>query len=533
MIKKMVVLVFFLLSCVNAQWPTNIVPRLIFYARPAVIPAEPTALQHYLRYITFAWFETWATCNDTAVGPLFLGTLRRTNQATNCTLINKNTAYAYAAYRILSQPLLSQFWQANFDAMMAEFGLDPNNTSTDTSTPIGLGNFIGNAVKDFMNNDGMNANGELSKDPSQGTAWGVPYSDYTHYSPRQTTYELTDPNHFQPTLENRIGANGPFQGAARFFGNSGLNVVQNYATPQMRFTKPFAFRSPKSMMNDFPQVTAKYGGNIARHNAYLQQAAAVLNQSAHLTDQDKLEAEFFESKNLAFGSPLPFLAANTVGTISGQQPWTVDDFVVWEFLINAAVWDAVILGWSVKRQRDTVRPVTAIRFLYKNAMVSAWGGPGKGTQTISGAGWQPYLRTMAHSEYPSGSSCMCVAFAEANRQWFGHDNFGFAFPVTKGSSSVEPGFVPAVNMTLGPYATFTQYAQVCGQSRLKAGVHFQQSINDALEHCGQVATKGATLWRKYLAGTVTEPVDVNDRSQYHAPASSLALNSNDDEDEED
>jgi len=487
------------------------VPRLIFYARPAVIPNEPSILMHTLRYITFSWFETWATCNDTAVGPLFLGTLRRTNQAVNCTLINKNTAYAYAAYRILSQPLLAQY-QSNFDAMMAEFGLDPNDTNQDPSTPIGLGNKIGFAVRDFQRHDGMNSQGDLSAVPGMGNFYGLPYSDYTSYFPIQTPYFLWAPDRWQPLLESRTGGNGPFLAGVKIFGDSGIQSAQTYATPQMHFARAFGYNDSTPFMANFSRIEANFLAGGARRAAYVQQANDIINASASLTDQKKIECEFFDSKNLAFGTPLPFLAANTRGTISGQTPWTVDDWVVWEFLVNAAVWDAVILAWSVKRERDSVRPVTAIHFLYPNQTINSWGGPGKGTVSQPGAAFRSWLRTMAHSEYPSASTCMCAAFAEANRQWFGNDNFhNFSFPVAQYSSGIEPGVVPASNLTVGPFATFTQYQQTCGLSRFNAGVHFMQAVNDSQTNCPILAKVAADLWRKYLAGTVTVPVNVTDR----------------------
>jgi len=172
-----------------------------------------------------------------------------------------------------------------------------------------------------------------------------------------------------------------------------------------------------------------------------------------------------------------------------------------------------------------VRPISAVRFLFKNQMINSWGGTGRGTVSQKGEAFKPWLRTMAHSEYPSGSACMCAAWTEANRQWYGgSDNmFNFAFPVTAGTSGIEPGVVPAVNMTVGPFATFTIYEQRCGQSRHKAGVHFQQSIDDALANCGILGKTSADLWRAYLAGTVTEPVDVNDRPHFHGDSE----NSND------
>jgi len=111
---------------------------------------------------------------------------------------------------------------------------------------------------------------------------------------------------------------------------------------------------------------------------------------------------------------------------------------------------------------------------------------------------------------------MCAAFAEANRQWFGSDDFhNFSFPVTQYSSGIEPGVVPASNMTVGPFATFTQYQQACGLSRFNAGVHFMQAVDDAQANCPIIGKVAATLWRSYLAGTVTQPVNVTDRPVFH------------------
>jgi hypothetical protein len=53
---------------------------------------------------------------------------------------------------------------------MAELGYDINDTSTDVTTPSGIGNVACAAVLDFRRNDGSNQLGNLS--PS-----GVPYAD--------------------------------------------------------------------------------------------------------------------------------------------------------------------------------------------------------------------------------------------------------------------------------------------------------------------------------------------------------------------
>ena len=49
--------------------------------------------------------------------------------------------------------------------------------------------------------------------------------------------------------------------------------------------------------------------------------------------------------------------------------------------------------WECKRFYDYVRPVSAIRFLYKDQSVQAWGGPFQGTQVIRGDQFQSYIRT--------------------------------------------------------------------------------------------------------------------------------------------
>ena len=59
---------------------------------------------------------------------------------------------------------------------------------------------------------------------------------------------------------------------------------------------------------------------------------------------------------------------------------------------------------------DAIRPISAIRYTYGDSPITAWLGPGKGTGATTGNGYRSYLRTMQHSDYPSGSGC---AFRDA------------------------------------------------------------------------------------------------------------------------
>ena len=46
---------------------------------------------------------------------------------------------------------------------------------------------------------------------------------------------------------------------------------------------------------------------------------------------------------------------------------------------------------------DAVRPLTAIRYLYKDGNVTSWGGPGKGTvDNLPADQWRSYLGDADH-----------------------------------------------------------------------------------------------------------------------------------------
>ncbi|CAN0423470.1 unnamed protein product, partial [Scytosiphon promiscuus] len=42
-----------------------------------------------------------------------------------------------------------------------------------------------------------------------------------------------------------------------------------------------------------------------------------------------------------------------------------------------------------------------------DTLVKTSAGPGEGAQTIKASEWEPLIKTMAHSEFPSASACVC------------------------------------------------------------------------------------------------------------------------------
>ena len=138
-----------------------------------------------------------------------------------------------------------------------------------------------------------------------------------------------------------------------------------------------------------------------------------------------------------------------------------------------------IAAWDAKRHFDSARPVTAIRYYLAGKRVRAWAGPFQGTREISGEDWQPYQPTSVvtppFSEFVSGHSTFSAASAEVLRRFTGSDDFGASIEIPAGSSRIEPGIVPARNITLS-WRTFTDAADQAGMSRRYGGILSQREI---------------------------------------------------------
>ena len=175
------------------------------------------------------------------------------------------------------------------------------------------------------------------------------------------------------------------------------------------------------------------------------------------------------------------------------------------FGLTNAIHDAGICAWDNKCRFASVRPITAIRYLYDGQSVTAWAGPYQGTRAIDGGAWFPYqlstFPTPPFPEYSSGHSNFSAAGAEILRLFTGRDVFGASVSFPAGSSRVEPGTVPAHNLTLS-WSSFSEGAAQAGISRRYGGIHFEQGDLDARE-TGRAA--GRSAWARaltYFKGTV-------------------------------
>lgn len=425
---------------------------------------DATLVLRITTIVTNAWYDASAPYHPTAQGIYSRLGRRPAAEATNH---NINVATLYASYRVLNSLLPKR--TATWRAMMASAGLNPDDTTENTVTPVGIGNLAGKAIVAFRERDGMNQLGDAG-----GRQYNrQPYSDYTGYEPVNTAYDLRDPSRWQP----RVVSSG-----------NGLFGVQQFVTPQYGRTRAHSYEDPNRFTVPRPDASDPRRSRAA----YRAQADEVLAASANLTDHQKMAAELFNNKILSLGFSAVFAAQS--------RGLSLLDFIHLDFVTNLAAFDTGVAVWNQKARWDAVRPFSAIRHLYGNRKVTAWGGPGRGTVTdLPASQWKEYLNVADHPEYPSGSASFCGAHAQAARRFLGSDTLNWFVPAPKGSSLIEPGVTPASDIVLS-WATWSDFEQECGLTRLWGGVHFRSSIEEGLPFGRAIGEIAYQFFRRHVDG---------------------------------
>jgi hypothetical protein len=366
---------------------------------------------------------------------------------------------------------------------MRRLGYDIGDFSTDTATPTGIGNVTARAVLDFRHRDGAN---QLADEP--GGTPGVAYSDYTGYAPANPPMDIRVP--FDPTSVVDRNSWQPL----RYVDGSGNLVTPGFVGAQWQRVTTFAL-SPGSLRSS--TGPAKYGSP-----EFLSQARALLDLSAGLTDGQKMIAEYWADGPR---SELPPGHWNVIAQFvsrrdhRGDHAHGVELDVKLFFALTNAISDAGCSAWDNKRAFNSVRPITAIRTLFRVQTVRAWAGPYQGTKPIVGASWFPYqpttFPTPPFPEYSSGHSTFSAAGAEILKRFTHSDRFGGLVTLPAGSSTIEPGAVPASDLVLS-WPTFSDAANQAGISRRYGGIHFEEGDLDA-RATGRVAARLA--WEKAQA----------------------------------
>jgi hypothetical protein len=437
----------------------------------------PPMVARALAIVHSCVYDAWAAYDHKAVGTRLGSSLRRPPRER--TLANTTQAISYAAYRA-AVDLFPASTSSVFDPLMRSLGYDGGDRSTDTSTPTGVGNVAAQAVLDTSHGDGAN---QLGDEP--GGIPGVPYSDYTGYTAANDPMDIRFP--FDPVTVHDPSAWQPL----RYVDSSGNLITQGFVGAQWQRVTTFAL-APGSLRS----ATGPAGYGSADYRA---QAQALLDLSGGLTDEYKMIAEYWADGPHSELPPGHWnLFAQFVSRRDGHGAcaYGIEADVKLFFALTNAVADAGCCAWDNKRAFNSVRPITAIRTLFRGRLVRAWGGPYQGTKLIDGASWFPYqpttFPTPPFPEYSSGHSNFSAAGAEILKLFTHRDRFGGSAILPAGSSRVEPGAVPATDLTLY-WTTFSDAASQAGISRRYGGIHFEEGDLDA-RATGRIAARRA--WEK-------------------------------------
>ena len=405
------------------------------------LPPGPPAAARALAMIHTAQYEAWSQYSYTAVGSL-LGDRYRQWPAGDG-LGDKTEAMSYAAYRVLVD--LFPDMVDTFDWQMGNYGFDPSMTTTDPYTPAGLGNLAAAAVLAYRHDDGANQLGD--RHPGA-------YTDYTGYEPVNSPNEVVDLNRWQPLAT----PNGNFQGGCI---DNGFYTTQTFIGPHWGNVMPFA-------LNDGEPIIPSAEPAYYPSEAFTQQALDIVAVSAHLTQPQKAMAEYWADGPSSEFPPGHWALFGQV--VSLRDEHTLDEDAKLFFALSNANLDAGILAWGIKRDYDSVRPITAIQELFRGQRIRAWAGPYEGTRWINGEDWMPYQAACfvspAFAEFVSGHSTFSAASAEVLAAFTDSDAFGYSDRFQY--SEVEYMHKP-VELT---WATFSDAADEAGMSRRYGGIHF-------------------------------------------------------------
>jgi hypothetical protein len=431
---------------------------------------RPTVAARALAIVHTAIYDAWAAYDSVAVPTLANGNGRR--PSAERTLDNKSKAVSFAAYRALVNLFPAREFDPpadpryEFTKFLTGLGYDP----TDTSPPAQVGNTAAAAVLAYRANDGSNqANGYADS------------CDPACYKPVNSWDQIASPDHWQPLC---VPLPAP--------GATGCLAQQRFATPHWRNVTPFALTSAAQFRPDHgPAVTVLKG---KPSDAFRKEVDQQLKYSAGLTDLQKVIAEYWEDPP---GSDTPPGHWNVFAQwVSRRDRHSLDEDAKLFMALNNGLLDASITAWDAKRQWNSVRPITAVRWLMKDQPVRAWGGPYQGTKTILGQEWRPYQRdtfvTPSFPEYLSGHSTFSAAAAMLLKAATGSDTFGMSETRAAGSSRIEAGAVPAAPVTLS-WKSFTAAADQAGISREYGGIHFNDGDFEARQAGEDV---GLLVWSK-------------------------------------
>jgi len=322
-------------------------------------------------------------------------------------------------------------------------------------------------VERHSEDDGWNKDGKLTWDSDKGeavpcTANCAPYSDTTGYYPKNQPGIASKEHEYkwQPIQEH--DGNGYFS-------------RQEHVTPHIGFTVK-------------PKLLKEWREAPAPEYDYVVEAQIAMERMRDMTssEEQKDMIRFYDNKLGVRGLIQYYVRSK----YAGRDNFSYEDYMYYLQGIDSAEYDALLQSWREKVNHDLIRPTTYIHDKFADKSNLSYGGDPKATEPvlIKGRDFQPFIRVMPHSEYPSGSGCLCLAYQEFTEEFVKQEFGDNTIP------DMSVGLDGVVNIDGIPSRTsgdkqfyigdLNDLKEQCGQSRLWGGMHFTASVDVTNEICG-------------------------------------------------
>lgn len=355
--------------------------------------------------------------------------------------------------------------------------------------PFMVGQIVATEILLYVLQDGWNALGNYTYDMETGeeticTANCEAYKDTTGYFPKN----------FQTGKRENSTTKYIVEGNDRYWQPLTDTDMNGFFSDQQHVTPHIGFKAKSRLydsVDDFPDAPDP------QYN-YWEEATKVVQRLAE-TSSDPIKKQkiaFYDNKLLVINAIDYYMKKNY------YDSYTFEDEIMFIEGTAAAETDATLMAWRAKVKHDLVRPTTVIKRWGSDKITTFSGDKTMdGPATINARDFQAFQRVMPHSEYPSGSSCICTAYAEMadafSKALFNETlknlrigaaagGVGFGCDSTQdpplfASKSCEDDFmIPDMAALL----------EQCSQSRLWAGFHFTAAVVEGEAMCKGIGNRG-------------------------------------------
>jgi hypothetical protein len=362
---------------------------------------RPTVHARNLFHTAVAMYDAWTAYDDGPAKPYLVAE----RPASADPVADRDVAITFAAYRLISARYArspgAAATQGEIDAKLADLGCDPAFTATDGDAAAAVGNRIAAAVLAHFAGDGANEANDYADD----TGW-APVNEPLIVTQPGTV--LVDPNRWQQlALDEIVSQNGiPLPDKVQAYVSPNWNDVVPFALTRTDPTDVYVDPGPPPRLGTASDATFKalhaavavFSGQLdpadgvaidispgARGNNALgtndgtgrpvnpATGAPYAPNVVPRGDWGRVMAEFWADGPNSETPPGHWnVIANTVSDdprlehrLGGTGP--VLDRLEWDvklyLAVNGAVHDAAISAWGLKRKYESVRPISAIRYM--------------------------------------------------------------------------------------------------------------------------------------------------------------------------